>query len=65
MDGAGTISGRWALAAGRAAIKGCHICHGPTLPGMRLCTQCKAALKRARQETVSELATPTKRPAVR
>ena len=55
MDGAGTVSGRWALAAGRAAVKGCRICHGPSLPGMRLCTQCKAALKRARQETVSEL----------
>jgi len=54
VDGAGTISGRWSLAAGRAAVKGCRICHGPTLPGMRLCTQCKAALKRARQETVSE-----------
>lgn len=64
MDGAGTISGRWSLAAGRAAIKGCRICHGPTLPGMRLCTQCKAALKRARQETVSELV-PARAPAAR
>ena len=64
MDGAGTISGRWSLAAGRAAIKGCRICHGPTLPGMRLCTQCKAALKRARQETVSELV-PARARAVR
>ena len=59
MDGAGTISGRWSLAAGRAAVKGCRICHGPTLPGMRLCTQCKAALKRARQETVSEAIPPS------
>ncbi len=67
MDGAGTISGRWALATGRAAIKGCRICQGPTLPGMRLCTQCKAALKRARQETVSELipAPPLRAPAAR
>lgn len=65
MDGAGTISGRWALAAGRAAIEGCRICHGPTLPGTRLCTQCKAALKRARQETVSELVPPLKRSAPR
>jgi hypothetical protein len=65
VDGAGTISGRWALAAGRAGVNGCRICHGPTLPGTRLCTQCKAALKRARQETVSELAPPLKRPASR
>ena len=65
MDGAGTISGRWALAAGRAGVKGCRICSGPTLPGTRLCTQCKAALKRARQETVSELAPPLKRPVPR
>jgi hypothetical protein len=61
VDGAGTISGRWALAAGRGAAKGCRICHGPALPGMRLCTQCKAALKRARQETVSELLPPPAR----
>ena len=65
MDGAGTISGRWALAAGRAGLNGCRICSGPTLPGTRLCAQCKAALKRARQETVSELAPPLKRSATR
>ena len=66
MDGAGTVSGRWALAAGRGAVKGCRICHGPTLPGMRLCTQCKAALKRARQETVSELIpSPARAPSAR
>lgn len=65
MDGAGTISGRWALAAGRAGVNGCRICGGPTLPGTRLCTQCKAALKRARQETVSELVPPPKRSTAR
>ena len=55
MDGAGTLPDRWALAAGRASSKGCIICHGPRLPGARLCVPCKAALKRARLETVSEL----------
>ena len=55
MDGAGTLSDRWALAAGRASNKGCRICHGPRLPGARLCAPCKAALKRARQETISYL----------
>ena len=55
MDGAGTLADRWALAAGRAANKGCNICHGPRLPGARLCAPCKAALKRARLETVSDL----------
>jgi hypothetical protein len=58
LDGAGTLSDRWALAAGRAATKGCRICHGPRLPGARLCGPCKAALKRARQETVSEALSP-------
>lgn len=55
MDGAGTLADRWALAAGRASNKGCNICHGPRLPGARLCAPCKAALKRARLETVSDL----------
>ncbi len=50
-----TLPNRWALAAGRAASKGCVICRGPRLPGARLCGPCKAALKRARLETVSEL----------
>ncbi len=34
----------------------CTICGRSTLPGAKLCVQCKKALKRARQETVSELA---------
>ena len=55
MDGAGTLTDRWALAAGRVSKKGCNICHGPRLPGARLCAPCKAALKRARLETVSDL----------
>ena len=55
MDGAGTLSGRWALGAGRAPTSGCAICHGPRLPGARLCAPCKAALKRARLETVADL----------
>ncbi|MEO8676065.1 MAG: hypothetical protein ABI569_10825 [Casimicrobiaceae bacterium] len=55
MDGAGTLADRWALAAGRASNKGCNICHGPRLPGARLCAPCKAALKRARLETVADL----------
>jgi hypothetical protein len=50
-----TLPNRWALAAGRSASKGCVICRGPRLPGARLCGPCKAALKRARLETVSEL----------
>jgi hypothetical protein len=33
----------------------CTICGRTTLPGAKLCLQCKKALKRARQETVSEL----------
>lgn len=33
----------------------CTICGRSTLPGAKLCIQCKKALKRARQETVSEL----------
>ena len=33
----------------------CTICGRPTLPGGKLCAQCKAALKRARQVTVSQL----------
>jgi hypothetical protein len=55
VDRAGTLPDRWALAAGRASSKGCTICHGPRLPGTRLCGPCKAALKRARLETVSDL----------
>jgi hypothetical protein len=55
VDGAGTLSGRWALGAGRAPTSGCAICHGPRLPGARLCAPCKAALKRARLETVADL----------
>lgn len=50
-----TLPNRWALAGGRSASKGCVICRGPRLPGARLCGPCKAALKRARLETVSEL----------
>jgi hypothetical protein len=50
-----TLPNRWALAAGRSSSKGCVICRGPRLPGARLCGPCKAALKRARLETVSEL----------
>jgi hypothetical protein len=50
-----TLPDRWALAAGRASTKGCVICRGPRVPGARLCAPCKAALKRARLETVSEL----------
>src|SRR4030095_7447157 len=50
-----TLPNRWALAAGRSASRGCVICRGPRLPGARLCGPCKAALKRARLETVSEL----------
>ena len=33
----------------------CTICGRTTRPGAKLCLQCKKALKRARQETVSEL----------
>ena len=33
----------------------CTICGRPRLPGGKLCAQCKAALKRARQVTVSQL----------
>ena len=33
----------------------CTICGRTTLPGAKLCLQCKKALKRARQQTVSEL----------
>jgi hypothetical protein len=50
-----TLPNRWALAAGRSPAKGCVICRGPRLPGARLCGPCKAALKRARLETVAEL----------
>jgi hypothetical protein len=42
------------MGAGRASSKGCAICQGPVKPGVRLCAQCKAALKRARQVTVSQ-----------
>ena len=50
-----TLPNRWALAAGRSPARGCVICRGPRLPGARLCGPCKAALKRARLETVAEL----------
>ncbi len=33
----------------------CTICGRVTLPGAKLCVQCKAALKRARQQTVSQV----------
>jgi hypothetical protein len=33
----------------------CTICGGRTLPGAKLCLPCRAALRRARDETVSEL----------
>ncbi len=39
----------------------CTICGRSTLPGAKLCIQCKKALKRARQETVSELDPPPRR----
>lgn len=49
------MSGRWALGAGRTSTESCEICQGPTKPGAPLCAQCKAALRRARQVTVSQL----------
>jgi hypothetical protein len=54
VDGAGTLQGRWSLASGRVAGTGCAICRKPVLPGVKLCGACRAALKRARQVTVSE-----------
>src|SRR3989442_8046720 len=33
----------------------CTICGGRSLPGAKLCLPCRAALRRARDETVSEL----------
>jgi len=33
----------------------CNICGGRTLPGAKLCLPCRAALRRARDDTVSEL----------
>src|SRR5437899_818561 len=33
----------------------CTICRGRSLPGAKLCPPCRAALRRARDETVSEL----------
>ena len=40
----------------------CAICGGATLPAGKLCGACKAALKRARQETVSQLDPLPRRP---
>ena len=33
----------------------CNICGGRTLPGAKLCLPCRAALRRARDDTISEL----------
>jgi hypothetical protein len=33
----------------------CMICHSQTLPGSRLCKPCRSALRRARDDTISEL----------
>src|SRR5437773_6636706 len=42
---------------GRAmgAMMKCNICGGRTLPGAKLCLPCRAALRRARDDTISEL----------
>lgn len=40
----------------------CAICGGATLPAAKLCGACKAALKRARHETVSQLDPLPRRP---
>ncbi len=39
----------------REARATCRICGQPALPAVRLCAQCKAALKRVRHDTVSQL----------
>lgn len=39
----------------------CAICRQPAPPGQRLCAPCRAALKRARDTTVSEAIVPTRR----
>ena len=39
---------------GRDARASCRICGQPSLPAVRLCAQCKAALKRVRHDTVSQ-----------
>ncbi len=44
----------------REARTTCRICGQPALPAVRLCAQCKAALKRVRYDTVSQ-AMPTPR----
>jgi hypothetical protein len=41
--------------AGHGAMMKCNICGGRTLPGAKLCLPCRAALRRARDDTVSEL----------
>jgi hypothetical protein len=56
-----TAPDRWVISAGRTSKRGCRICQGPRLPGAKLCAPCKAALKRARQVTVSELVPRPKR----
>lgn len=43
------------LVAAEDRSMSCTICNRPTMPGARLCVPCKAALKRARHETVSQL----------
>ena len=44
-----------------ATARSCAICSQPALPGGRLCGPCKAALKRARDATVSEAILPPRR----
>src|SRR5207237_7161236 len=41
--------------AGHGAMMKCNICGGRTLPRAKLCLPCRAALRRARDDTVSEL----------
>jgi hypothetical protein len=40
----------------------CRICGQPALPAVRLCAQCKAALKRVRHDTVSQQMPMPRRP---
>src|SRR5439155_23895252 len=43
------------LGAGPGAMMKCNICGGRTLPRAKLCLPCRAALRRARDDTVSGL----------
>lgn len=47
---------------GRDAGATCRICGQPALPVLRLCAQCKAALKRVRHDTVSQQMPMPRRP---